>query len=90
MLVDQCWWMNFLMGDKRSKLGRSDDLNMVDLRAACLAALSTFPLYPGAHIKTIGIGAAVLVSKRMCIRVGQEGGKLLGETVRKSETTKTG
>ena len=43
-LVDQCWWMNFSMWEKRSELERSNHLNMIDSRAASLAILSTFSL----------------------------------------------
>ena len=35
-LVDQCWWMNFLIWEKRSELERSNDMSMVGLKAACL------------------------------------------------------
>ena len=81
-LVDQFWWMKFLMWEKRSELEGNIDLNMVGLRAACLAALSIFsflgiPLGPGAQMKTIGIKAVPHVSRRMCIR-GTRGWEAVG------------
>ena len=70
-LVDQFWWMKFLMWEKRSELEGSKDLSMVGLRAAFLAALSTFSflgisLCPRAQMKKIGIEAALYVSRKMC------------------------
>ena len=74
MLVDE-----FLKG--------SNDLNMVGLGAAFVAALSTFsfpgiPLCPGAQMKTIGIEAALHVSWRMCMRGTRGGGCWLRNCVK--------